>query len=87
MARLLAFNAVFFLLPFAIYAAWLAATRGTVNNAADWQGKRIAYLAVGGAALLFCALVAFTSFRGAPPGGTYRPATIQNGQLVPGTIQ
>lgn len=87
MARLLAFNAFFFLLPFAVYAGWLAVTRGAVNNVADWQGRRIAYLALGGAALLFCALVVFTSFRGAPPGAVYHPATIQNGHLVPGSIR
>ena len=33
MPRLIAFNAIFFLLPFAIYAAWLVATRGTVGTA------------------------------------------------------
>ncbi len=87
MARLLAFNALFFLLPFAVYAVWLRATRGTVNNAADWQGRTIAYLALGGAVIMLGAILAFTSFEGAPPGGVYHPATLdQNGRLVPGTI-
>ena len=33
MARFLAFNAIFFLLPFAGYAAWLVATRGSTGTA------------------------------------------------------
>jgi hypothetical protein len=87
MARLLAFNAIFFLVPFVLYAGWLAVARGSISNVADWQGRTIARLALGGAAVMFVALVIFTSFKGAPPGGTYRPAKIENGQIVPGKIE
>lgn len=86
MARLFAFNVIFFLLPFAIYAGWLLATRGSAANIEDWQGRTVAYLAVGGAVVLTVALVAFTSFRGAPPRGVYQPAVFENGKLVPGHI-
>jgi hypothetical protein len=87
MARFLAFNAVFFLLPFAGYAAWLVATRGSTGNAADWPLRTIAYLAITGAAFMVAALVAFTSFGGAPVGSRYRPAAVENGKLVPGHFE
>jgi hypothetical protein len=86
MARLVAFNVIFFLLPFALYAGWLLATRGTAANVDDWQGRTIAYLGLGGAVVLTVALVAFTSFRGAPPGGVYQPAVFEDGRLIPGHI-
>jgi hypothetical protein len=87
MARFLAFNAIFFLLPFAGYAAWLVATRGSTGTAADWPVRKIGYLAITGAAFMVAALVAFTSFAGAPPGSRYKPATIENGKLVPGHFE
>jgi hypothetical protein len=87
MARFLAFNAIFFLLPFAGYAAWLVATRGSTGTAADWPVRTIGYLAITGAAFMVAALVAFTSFAGAPPGSRYKPAAIENGKLVPGHFE
>ena len=87
MARFLAFDAIFFLLPFAGYAAWLVATRGSAGAAADWPVRTIGYLAIAGAALMLATLVAFTSFAGAPPGSRYKPATIENGKLVPGHFE
>ena len=87
MARLVAFNAVFFLLPFGVYAAWLLATRGTVGGASDWPIRTITWLAVGGAALLIIAVVAFLQFDAAPPGGHYVPAQVIDGVLVPGLFE
>jgi hypothetical protein len=87
MVRFVAFNAVFFLLPFAVYAVWLATTRGTAGNVADWTGRTIAYLAVGGVVLMTIALVFFINFQGSPPGGKYTPATVEDGKIVPGHIE
>jgi hypothetical protein len=87
MARFIAFNAIFFLLPFAGYAAWLIATRGTAGSATDWPVRTVGYLAITGAAILVASLVAFTTFSGAPPGSRYMPAKIQNGRLVPGHFE
>ena len=44
MVRLIALNAIFFLLPFAGYAAWLVATRGTTGGRRDWPARTIGYL-------------------------------------------
>ena len=87
MPRLIAFNAIFFLLPFGIYAGWLIATRGTVGTANDWPLRTITWLAIGGAALLVVSLVAFTHYSGAPPGSTYVPAQVIDGVLVPGHFE
>ena len=57
MTRLVAFDALFFLIPFAVYALWLLITRGSLSNIADWQARTIAWLAAGGAALMIAVLV------------------------------
>jgi hypothetical protein len=87
MARIIAFNAIFFLLPFVGYAAWLFATRGSIGNAGDWPVRTIAWLAIGGAVLMAIALVAFIQFAGAPPGSKYVPAQVIDGVLVPGHFE
>jgi Family of unknown function (DUF6111) len=88
MARLVVFNAIIFLLPFAIYAGWLVATRGSASNAADWSLKTIGYLAIGGAVLMIAALLIFVQLSGASPEANYRPATLdKQGRIVPGTLE
>ena len=87
MARFVAFDALLFLLPFAAYAAWLVFTRGSLSNVEDWQARTVAILAIAGAGLLLTALVIFTSFRTIPPGGTYVPAHIEDGKIIPGRIE
>lgn len=88
MGRLVAFNAVFFLLPFALYAGWLLVTRGSANNPAFWPLKTIGFLALGGAIVMVAALVIFLQFSGAPPEANYRPATLgEGGKIVPGTLE
>jgi hypothetical protein len=66
MPRLIAFNALFFLLPFGIYGTWLLATRGSLGSASDWPVRTIAYLAIGGAVLMVVAILAFIHFDTGP---------------------
>jgi Family of unknown function (DUF6111) len=88
MVRLVAFNAVVFLLPFALYAGWLWLMRGSANNPADWPLKTIGYLALGGAIVMVASLVFFLQVGGAPPQANYRPATIgEDGRIVPGQLE
>jgi hypothetical protein len=85
MTRLLAFDAVFFFIPFAVYALWLLFTRGSLSNIADWQARTIAWLAAGGAVLMLVALFAFIHFGGEPTDCTYVAAHLdENGNIVPG---
>ena len=87
MARYLAFDAIFFLLPFALYAAWLIFTRGTLKNLDDWQVRTIAYLTIAGSTILLGAILAFTSFNQAAPSSVYVPAHTENGVIVPGHFE
>jgi Family of unknown function (DUF6111) len=86
MGRVLAFDVVFFLLPFGVYLGWLFATRGSVS-AGDLPMKTIGWLATGGAVLMVIALLAFVHFAAAPPGSTYVPARFVDGQLIPGHFE
>ena len=88
MARLLAFDAVFFLIPFAVYALWLLITRGSLSNIADWQARTIAWLAGGGAAVVVVVLVVFIQFQASPTTGTYIPPHLdENGNIVEGHFE
>lgn len=87
MVRFVLLDALFFLLPFAAYALWLLLTRRTVRNAEDWQIKTITWLALAGAALMVTVILIFIHYDSSPPGGTYVPAHIENGQIVPGYFE
>lgn len=87
MVRVVALNAIFFLLPFIGYAGWLYATRGTFNDSADWPLRRIGVLAAIGSVMMLLGVVSFVSFTGAPPGKTYVPARIEDGVLIPGHFE
>lgn len=87
MGRIVAFNLIFFLLPFGVYLIWLLATKGTINNNSDWPLKTIGWLAGGGAILMVGALLIFVQFSGAPPGTTYVPAQYIDGELIPGHFE
>ena len=88
MARLVVFNVIFFLVPFAIYAGWLIATRGSANNPAYWTVKVIGFLAFGGTVVMVGALLVVLQFSGASTDANYRPATIgEDGRIIPGTLE
>jgi hypothetical protein len=73
-----------FLIPFAVYALFLIATRTHVFDKTSWPLPTIGWL-TGLALLLIIASFAWLAhFSGAPPGSTYIPAHLENGKLVPG---
>ena len=76
-----------FLTPFAVYAIFLFATERDAREVAHWRRDVLAGLAVAGCVLVIASLIAIAHFGGAPPGGTYTPAHINNGNLVPGQIK
>ncbi len=84
MARLLALNAIFFMVPFAIYAGWLYAKRRSFGTAADWSNRVIIILCSIGALFVVIGLVVLTTSESTSTGETYIPADIQDGQIVPG---
>jgi hypothetical protein len=87
MARIVAFNALFFALPFIAYGIWLLATRGTATRGSDWPVKVLGLLSIAGAVLMVLGLVTVIHFTAAAPGQGYRPATVQDGKLIPGEFK
>jgi len=73
-----------FLIPFAVYAAFLLATRSGLLVQASWPMHVVAKLAIGALLLVVVSFLLLAEFGGAPPDSTYVPAHIENGKLVPG---
>jgi hypothetical protein len=73
-----------FLIPFAIYALFLIATRSGLLVQASWPVKIVAKLALGSLLLVVVSFILLAHFSGAPPNSTYVPAHIENGKFVPG---
>ena len=73
-----------FLIPFAVYALFLIATRTGVFDQSSWPAALVAKLVLGSLLLVVISFVFLAEFSGAPPDSTYTPAHIENGHLVPG---
>jgi hypothetical protein len=76
-----------FVTPFAIYAAFLIATRAGVLDPEAWPLRRVAGLVVISLILVVGSFVLLAQFGGAPPGSTYVPAHVEDGKFVPGTTK
>jgi hypothetical protein len=74
-----------FLVPFAVYAFFLLASRSGVWAKSSWPLHVVGKLAVAAFVLVIVSLVLLAHFSGAPPDSTYTPARIENGKLIPGT--
>ena len=73
-----------FLIPFAVYALFLIATRSGLLVQTSWPIHLIARLVLVSLLLIILSLVMLANFTGSPPNSTYFPAHIENGRLVPG---
>jgi hypothetical protein len=73
-----------FLIPFAVYALFLIATRTGLFAQASWPLHIIAKLALGALLLVVISFILLAHFSGASPNSTYIPAHIENGKFVPG---
>ena len=73
-----------FLIPFAVYALFLIATRSGLLVQSSWPVNVVAKLLLGSLLLVVIGFVLLAQFSGAPPNSTYIPAHIENGRLVPG---
>jgi hypothetical protein len=73
-----------FLIPFAVYALFLLATRSGLLVQTSWPLPIVAKLAVGSLLLVVVSFVLLAHFSGASPNSTYIPAHIENGRLIPG---
>jgi hypothetical protein len=73
-----------FLIPFAVYALFLIATRSGLLAQSSWPMHLVAKLAIGSLLLVIVSFVLLAHLSGAPPNSTYVPAHIENGKFVPG---
>jgi hypothetical protein len=73
-----------FLIPFAIYALFLIATRSGLLVQSSWPVQIVAKLALGSLLMVVVSFILLAHFSGAPPNSTYIPAHIENGKLVRG---
>jgi hypothetical protein len=73
-----------FLIPFAVYALFLLATRSGLLLQASWPVHVVAKLVLGALLLVIISFILLAHFSGAPPNSTYIPAHIENGKFVPG---
>ena len=73
-----------FLIPFAVYALFLVATRSGLLVQSSWTVIVISRLVVGSLVLVVISFVLLAQFSGGAPNSTYVPAHIENGRLVPG---
>ena len=76
-----------FLITFAVYAAFLIASRSGLLVQTSWPLHVVAKLAVGSLLLVIVSFVLLAQFSGAPPHSTYTPAHIKDGRLIPGAEQ
>jgi hypothetical protein len=87
MIRTVLTEVALFLTPFAIYAAFLIATRSGVTLPEAWTMRRIVGLIIASLMLVVGSFLVLAQFSGAPPGSTYVPAHVENGKFVPGTTR
>jgi hypothetical protein len=73
-----------FLIPFAVYALFLIATRSGVLALSSWPAHLVAKLVLGSLLLVVISFVFLAQFSGAPPDSTYVPAHLEDGKLVDG---
>ncbi len=85
MLRIVIINILLFLLPFLIYAAYVVWVKGVAPNRA-MAGAPFLWLILAGLAVLCIGIITLVEFSGAGPGGSYRPAVIEDGVIKPGGI-
>jgi hypothetical protein len=73
-----------FLIPFAVYALFLFATRSGMLVQSSWPVHVVAKLLLGSLLLIVASFILLAHFSGAAPHSTYIPAHIENGSFVPG---
>jgi hypothetical protein len=87
MARPILIELLLFLAPFAIYAIVLWITQRDARDRVHWHARILMSLSIVGLILMIGGLIFFAHFGGAPPGGVYEPARLEDGRLVPGQIR
>ncbi len=73
-----------FLIPFAVYALFLFATRSGLLVQSSWPVHVISKLVLGSLLLVVLSFILLAHFSIGAPNSTYIPAHVENGKFVPG---
>ena len=76
-----------FLMPFALYVAFLWAVKADVLHPDSWPLSRVLTLIIVALSLMAIGFFYFAEYTGAPVGTNYIPAHMENGTFVPGQIK
>ncbi len=87
MLRKFLFHVLPFLLPFVLYAGWVALARrkaaGADGALAAWPRAHVTWLAIAGLTLVILSFVAVALFTGSEIGRTYVPPRLEDGVILP----
>ena len=73
------------LLPFLVYAAYLALAHGRLPAWLDLPARQWALLGGTGLVLLAISLATWSLLSGSPPEEAYIPPRLEDGRIIPGT--
>lgn len=86
----LAIDILLFLLPFALYGIWLAWAKRRAAAGMDprtWRNAPFGLLLVAGLVLVLLSFIVWRFTEPDNAGGTYEPARVEDGYLIPGRIR
>ena len=86
MAGRIAFDLLLFLLPFLLYGIYIWYARWRLEHDPKWRDAPLAWLTMAGLGLVLISFVAWRLLEPANRDGTYVPARIENGKIVPGEM-
>ncbi len=90
MIRLIIENTLLFLLPTAIYVAYILLKRrieGGTSSVNVLDDAPLIWLVAAGAALVVMTLIIFGSVSGGQPGQMYQPPVYKDGKIEPGHLK
>lgn len=89
MIRIVIENILLFLLPTAIYIAYIMLTRNDDRRTATqiFNEAPLVWLFAAGGAMVLLVLLAYASIEGGKPGQTYEPAVLKDGKITPGELK
>ncbi len=88
MIRIVIENILLFLLPAAMYAAYVLLTRRSTSAGTVMNEAPLVWLFVAGAVLVVATLIYYGSIsEGGRPDQTYTPPRMKDGQIEPGVLK
>lgn len=84
MLRFVIENTLLFLLPTALYCAYIWMTKKSEPDRPLIDAQALLWLMAVGAALVLATIFFFGSFEGGKPEQAYRPPHMKNGEIQPG---